>query len=124
MHRALGKADIAIDRRDHLGDRNRLCPASQTITAGGTPGRRYQTGMGQALQQLSNSCLGQSRCCSDRTGGYLAVRQRGEVGSDNDAVIGELAEDNHRFLDARSGRVQIRTDLVRYKSYQIGPGQA
>src|SRR6516162_7037483 len=45
------------------------------------------------------------------------------MGSDDDAVIGELAKDNHRLPGTPNWQVQIRTDLVPYKSSAKPPGQ-
>jgi len=50
MDRALGEADVAIDRGNDLGDRDRRRRAGKTIAAGGTPRGPYQTCMRQGLQ--------------------------------------------------------------------------
>jgi len=97
MHGTLGKADIAIDRGDDLRDRNRFRPSGQTIPTRGAPGSRHEAGMREGLQQLGNGRLGQPRRRGGRARGYLTIGKCREVGSDNDPIIGELAEDNHRL---------------------------
>src|SRR5271166_2018595 len=92
MHRALGEADIAIDRGDDLRDRDRVCTAAQTIAAGWASGSRRQAGMSQALQQFRHGCLRQTRRNSDRTGGYLAIGRRREVTAGVVAVTTRLPQ--------------------------------
>ena len=90
MHRALREADIAVDRGDHLGDRDRRCWPRQTIAAGRATRRRNQPGMRQRLQQLGDRRQGQPRRRSDRGGVLLPVGCERQMGCDDDAVIGEL----------------------------------
>src|SRR6516225_4652257 len=68
--------------------------------------------MRQRLQHLGDGSLRQPGLGRDRRGGDLTIREGREVGGDDDAVIGELAEDDHRI--ARAG--SIRTNSVRYRS--------
>ncbi len=102
MDRALGQADVAVDRGDHLGDRDRSRPPRQAVAARGPPRRRCQPGMGQRLQHLGDRRPRQPGFGGDRCGGDLPPGVGGEMGGDDDAVIGELAQDDHRSGPIRS----------------------
>ena len=111
MDRALGQPDIAVDRSHDFGYRNRRRGARQAVPPAGTPRRRDQAGVRQCLEDLGDGGLRQSRLRRHRAGSDLSRRIGGQVSGDDDAVIGELAEDDHRLRDPDLDL--IRTDLVR-----------
>ena len=96
MDRALGGPDIAVDRGHHLGDRDRIRPPRQAIAAGGAARRPDQAGMSQRLQDLGDGGARQPGFEGQRRRGQLPIGIGRQMGGDDDAVIRELAQDDHR----------------------------
>ena len=118
MDQAFGDADVAIDRGDYFRDRDRGRKAGQPIPAGGAARRGYEPGMGQRLQQLGNSRLRQPRRGRYRSGIGLTIRMRGQMRGDNDAVIGEFAENDHCEAEPDGQRSK---QSLRFRFGQFGP---
>jgi len=115
-----------IQRRANLSfaERYRLVNSNlvyeKYVSAGSLRGRDQLL---RALQDLRDGGLRQPGLSRHGAGGDLPVGVSGQVSGDDDAVIGELAENDHRFWLPRSGSAQIRTDLVRYRCRAIRTGQ-
>jgi len=95
VDRALGHADGPADRCDDLGDRNFGGVAGEPIAPGGAAQGRHDSRPRQAFQHLGDSCLRQTRLGGDRRRVDLPIRMSCQVGGNDDAIIGELAQDDH-----------------------------
>jgi CNT family concentrative nucleoside transporter len=96
VHRALGEPDRALERGDHLGDRDRVGPTRERVAAAGSALRVQQALARERLQDLAHHR--QRQLCAVRDVARVVLglgRLLGEKGHQHDAVVGQARETDH-----------------------------